>query len=123
MEGATQSKLTNCGHVDNQECIPVGCVLPGAVAVHGTGGGGSASAHAGIYNPPWVWAWIPLGYGPGDHPGCRPGEPSLGVGLGDPPGQTPQLPLLGVGLETLPHARHAGIPPARHAGIPHPHPL
>ena len=57
----------------NQECIPVGCVLPAAVAICW---GGSASVHTGIpprcgpEDTPWVWAWRP------------------------PQGQTPQLPPL-----------------------------
>ena len=55
-----------------QECIPVGCIPPVAVTVHG-GAGGSASVHAGIHlpqcrpgdpqvwasRPPLVWAWKP----------------------------------------------------------------
>ena len=78
-----------------QECIPVGCVPPVAVAVQG--GRGSASVHAVIHPPR---------YGPGDHP-ARTLNFSLGCGPGDPP--PPRRP-----------ARHAGIPPAKHAGIPPP---
>ena len=54
-----------------QECIPVGCVPPAAVAVNR----GSASVHAGIHTPPCVGLETPLG-----------------VGLETPPGQTRQLP-------------------------------
>ena len=71
-----------------QECIPVGCVPPAAVAMCWCGGG-SASVHAGI----------PPGCGPGDPPGCEPGDP-LGCGLGDPPRPDPSISPLGVGLET-----------------------
>ena len=115
-----------------QECIPVGCVPPPAVAVHG--GGGVTSVHSGIHNPPIP----PSGCGPGDHTGCGPGDPPPpGCGPGDPlarPLNFPPPPP-GVGLETpletckacwdttpprRPAARHAGIPPAMHAGIPPP---
>ena len=97
-----------------QECIPVGCVPPAAVA---NSLGGSASVHAGIHHPtrcgpgdplpgvgletpsqvwawgpPQVWAWRP--------PRPDPSTSSPGCGPGDPPGQTPQLPPLGVSLET-----------------------
>ena len=79
-----------------QECIPVGCIPPAAVAISW---GGSASVHAGIHQPPlpWVWAWRL------------------------PTGQTLQAPPW---VWAWKPARHAGIPPwrsARHAGIP-PHP-
>ena len=55
-----------------QECIPVGCV-----PARGSSRpwGGSASVHAGIHNPPQVWAW----------------RPPLCVGRETPPSQTPQL--------------------------------
>ena len=82
-------------------------------------GGASASVHAGIHNPPHVWAWRhPLSL-----PACGPGEPS-GCGPGDNPWLDPSASPLGVGLDTT-HARHAGILPspwipARHAGIPTP---
>ena len=59
-----------------QECIPVGCVPPAAVAVHGRGG--LPQCMLG-YTPPsvgLVWTW--------SYPGCEPGDPL--------PGQTPQLP-------------------------------
>ena len=107
-----------------QECIPVGCVLPAAVAVC-WGGGVSASVHVGI--PPgvgletplvWAWrppcvglegvAWRPSGCGPGDPPDHTPQPPSLGCGPRDPPGQTPQLPPW---VWAWRPARHAGIPP------------
>ena len=124
-----------------QECIPVGCVLPAAVAVC-WGGGVCLSAcwdtpRCGPGNPPSVGLETPL-CGPGDPPGC---------GLETPPGHTPQLPSLGCGprdpqarplnfpLGCGPEdlqgmlgyhpwrlARHAGIPPAVYAGIPPPLP-
>ena len=65
----------------------------------------SAPVHAGI--PPWVWAWIPPRYGPGDPLGVGLETP-LGVGLETPPGQTPQLPPW---VWAWRPARHAGIPP------------
>ena len=120
--------------MDEQECIPVGCVPPAAVTVRG----GPPQCMLGC-NPLGVGLKTPLGVG----------SPAMslqtipGVGLETPPGQTPQLlpwvwawrppPArslnfpLGVGLETCkacwdtpqrPAARHAGIPPAMHAGIP-----
>ena len=52
---------------NKQECIPVGWVLPMAVAIPG---GLLQCMHT-----PWVWAWRPLG-----------------VDLETPLGQTPQLP-------------------------------
>ena len=58
-----------------QECIPVWCVPPAAVAI--------CWRVVSAWRPPRVWAWRP--------PGCGPG---------DPPGQTPQPPPLDVGLET-----------------------
>ena len=78
---------------EEQECIPVGCVPPMAVAVQG---GGLPQCMLGY--TPQVWAW-------------RPPWP-------DPSTCPPQ----GVGQKTpwRPAARHAGIPPARHAGIPSP---
>ena len=62
-----------------QECIPVGCVPPAAVAVHR----GVCLSACWDTHPPWCW--------PGDPPGCGPGVPPR-CGPGDPPGQTPQLP-------------------------------
>ena len=67
-----------------QECIPVGCLPPAAVAVC------------------WVWAWRSPGCGPGDPPWvwtlrpprCRPGDP-------------PWIPARHAGI---PSAMHAGIP-------------
>ena len=79
-------------------------------------GGGSASVHAGIHNPPR--------YGPGDSPGCGPGNP-LVVGLETPqvwawrtlqvwvwrsPWPDPSASPPGCGPGDLPHARHGGIP-------------
>ena len=54
-----------------QECIPVGCVPPPAVAVHGGVGWGLPQCMLGYtLETPWVWAWrTPLGCQPGDHPG------------------------------------------------------
>ena len=76
-------KLINLkyGHITSIiECIPVGCVLPAAVAIHG---GVCLHNPPGVgLEPPQVWAWRP--------PGCGPG---------DPPGQTPQLPP-GVDLDS-----------------------
>ena len=77
-------------HKMKQECIPVGCVPPAAVAIFCVGV--SASVHAGIHPP---------GTGPGDPLGVGPVTPP-GVGLEtSPPARSPNLPL-GVGLETPP---------------------
>ena len=78
-----------------QECIPVGCVPPAAVAV----GGGL---------PQCMLGYTPLVVGL---------ETSPGWGLETPSGQTPKLPPW---VWAWKPARHAGIPPpaARHAGIP-----
>ena len=68
-----------------QECIPVGCVPPAAVAV----GGGAGQFPLNF--PPWVWAWTrslltsPLGVGLDQIPLNFP----LGCGSGPDP---PQLP-------------------------------
>ena len=96
-----------------QECIPVGCVPPAVVAVHGgclsqclgyttPPGVGLETPQVWAWNIPLVWAWRPPGCGPGDPPRCGPEDPltpscgpgdlPLGVGLETPPGQTPQLP-------------------------------
>ena len=74
--------------IPKQECIPVGCVPPAAVAI-----GGSTSVHAGIH-PPGVGLETPPGCGHGDPPWPDPSTSPLGVGLETPhpPGQTPQLP-------------------------------
>ena len=87
-----------------QECIPVGCVPPAAVAICWGVWPGAL---------PRVWAWRPPRFGPGDPPSQ---------------GQTPQLfpwvwawrPARHAVIPTPPWrpARHAGIPPAIHAGIP-----
>ena len=57
-----------------QECIPVGCVPPAAVAIMGEGvgvclsacwdtpprcGPGDHSPRCGPGDPPWLWAWRP----------------------------------------------------------------
>ena len=88
-----------------QECIPVGCVPPAAVAVTGV-----VSTHPPwSRQPPWVWAWrppqpppSPLGVGleTPPSPSLIPLNFSLGCGPGDPPGQIPLNFPLGVGLET-----------------------
>ena len=80
-----------------QECIPVGCVPPAAVAVSQ---GGLPQCMLG-YTPPWLWAWRPPRCGPGDPPGCGPGYPAPRCGPGDPtPRPDPSSSPLGVGLET-----------------------
>ena len=66
-----------------QECIPVGCVPPAAVAVCLGGGGGVCLSACWDTNAP--------GCGPGDPPRCEPGDP-LGVGLETPPGCGPETP-------------------------------
>ena len=109
----------------NQECIPVGCVPPTAVAI--TGGRGVCLDQIPLnfplgcgpgpdppQLPPWVWAWTrspstsPLGVGLDQIPlnfplGCGPGPnpPQL------PPWvwawtRSPSTSPLGVGLETPP---------------------
>ena len=88
---------------NQQECIPVGCVLPMAVAI--CRGGVCLSA---CWDTPQVWAWRPPRCGPGDPPlarpnfppGCGPGEPSQARPLNFPPWMWAWRP-----------ARHAGIPP------------
>ena len=103
-----------------QECIPVGCVLPTEVAIHG----GYASVHAGIHpsgvglETPRVLAWRPPQVWACRTPWSGPGDP-LGVGLETPPGQTPQLPP-GCGPGDPSAARHTGIPPPMHAWKPPP---
>ena len=100
--------MTFCGVVPDicalshtpQECIPVGCVLPAAVAIRGV-------CLSACWDTPWVWAWRPprcvtgdpLGCGPGDTPRCGPGDP-LGVGLETVPLVRPLNFPLGVDLET-----------------------
>ena len=90
-----------------QECIPVGCVPPAAVAVC-LGEGVSASVHAGIHlilavdleTPiPGVGLETPSGCGPGIPP--WPDTPNLPAGSrpGIPPSQNANLPL-GLGLDT-----------------------
>ena len=111
-----------------QECIPVGCVPPAAVAVGG-GGWGSASVYAGIQIPPGVGLETPLGVGPESPQRPYPSTSPFGCGPGDPPPPPdPSTCHLGVGLETCKAcwdttpprpARHAGIPPAMHTWIPH----
>ena len=74
-----------------QECIPVGCVLPAAVAImggsphtqtHTPGAGTPWSRHPPGAGTPWVWAWRPP-------PRCGPGDPlarPLNIPLGCGPG-------------------------------------
>ena len=69
-----------------QECIPVGCVPPAAVAICRCGGG-SASVHAGIPPSPRC--------GPGDPPVVNMETP-LDVGLETPPRPDPSISPLGV---------------------------
>ena len=81
-----------------QECIPVGCVPPAAVAV--CWGVCLPQCMLGyIYPPAWawtlspqVWVWRPPGCGPGDPPGLTPQPPPLGVGLVTPLARPPNLP-------------------------------
>ena len=114
-----------------QECIPVGCVLPAAVAV----GGRSASVHAGIHLPPGVGLETPhLDVGLKTPPDVGLETPHLGVGLetpqarplnfplwcgpGDPPGCGPGNLQDMLGYHPWrPAASHAEIPPAMYAGI------
>ena len=97
-----------------QEYIPVGCILPAAVAVHG---GVCLSACWDTQPPkcgpetPRVWAWRPLWVWAWRLPRCGPGDP--------PTWPDPSASPLGVGLET-PHTRNVEKPPTRHAGIPPP---
>ena len=109
-----------------QECIPVGCVPPAAVAV----GGGVLGWPVPPQLPPWVWAWT---RSPSTSPlGVDLDQISLNfplvVDLDQIPSTSPlvvgldQIPLkfpLGVGLETPPdqappwtrHPPGAGTPP------------
>ena len=96
----TENTLRTRMHSSEQECIPVGCIPPTAVAICC---GVSASVHGGIHTPldlgleiplgvglgtsqvwawrlPLVWAWrpplarplnFPLGCGPEDPPPCE----------------------------------------------------
>ena len=130
--------------LSEQECIPVGCVPPAAVAI----GVGGVCLSACWDAPPGVGLETPLGVGLeticgcGDPPGqtpqppprCGPGDAPpdvgltspLGVGLETPSGQTPQLPLPpGCGPGETPPGQTPQLPPwmwawrpARHAGIP-----
>ena len=99
--------VTKC--ISKQECIPVGCVLPSAVAVEGV------CPSACWDTPPTLGVGLetPSGVGLEIPPGCGPG---------DPPRPDSSTSPLGIGLETplppRPAARHAGIPPTMHDGIP-----
>ena len=94
-----------------QECIPVGCVPPAAVAVTG-----------GVSTPPGAETPLleqvpPPGCGPGDPP--RPDPPQL------PPWVWAWKPARHAGIPPpwRPAARYAGIPPAMYAGIAPPPPV
>ena len=81
-------EILRSGTTLQQECIPIGCVPPAAVAV-----GVSASVHAGIppsvcLETPWMWAWRPARH------------------AGIPPPWKPAARHAGI-----PPAMHAGIPP------------
>ena len=68
-----------------QECIPVGCILPTAVAIGGvclSACWDTPPSWVWAWRPPWVWAWSP--------PGCGPGN------LQDMLDTTPQDPLQGM---------------------------
>ena len=88
--------MLSAGNIKEQECIPVGCVPPAAVAV--TGGVSTSpprSRHPPAPDPPPLGTGTPLGTRPPPRePGTRP-----------PLEQAP------------PAARHARIPLAMHAGI------
>ena len=63
-----------------QECIPVGCVLPAAVAIWGVclSACWDTPPWVWAWRPPWVWAWKPhLGLGLETPPGCWPGDPQV----------------------------------------------
>ena len=81
---------------EKQECIPVGCVPPTAVAVLGvlhTNPPGSRPPRTRYPPPPGVGLVTPSGQFPLNF--------ALGCGPGDPPGQIPlNFPPLGVSLKT-----------------------
>ena len=97
-----------------QECIPVGCVPPTAVAVSWGPVGVCLSACWDTPTP-----CLP-GCGPGDPPGMGLDTP-LGVGL-ETPQPDPSSSPLDVGLEICKACwdTHPEIPPARYAEIPLP---
>ena len=75
---------------NKQECIPVGCVPPVAVAIHG----GLPQCMLGYppqvwawRPPPQVWAWNPPGCGPGDSPAAKHAgiPPAMHAGIPTPP--------------------------------------
>ena len=77
-------------YIFKQECIPVGCVLPAAVAIMG---GVSTHRHTPLeQGPPGAGTPLeqaPPGCGPGDPPRCGPGDPlarPLNIPLGCGPG-------------------------------------
>ena len=101
--------------MNEQECIPVGCVPPAAVTVRG----GlpqcmlGCTPGCGPGDPPQVWAWRPSWLWAPQVWACRPSQVwawrspqasplnfSLGCGPGDPPQPDPSTSPLGVGLET-----------------------
>ena len=93
-----------------QESIPVGCVLPAAVAIHGQ----VCLSACCDTQPPWVWAWRP----PPQVRAWRPFHPGQTPQL--PPGCGPVDPTVGVGLETLPQVRPLNFPPGCGPGDPCP---
>ena len=84
---------------DKEECIPVGCVPPTAVAVRGEPGSDSPQ--------------FPLGCGPGPDPT----QLSLGCGPGDPPGSDQTSPE-----QAPPRSRHAPQDQTPCPGSRHPPP-
>ena len=105
-----RSKRSNIRKKDKkQECIPVGCVPPAAVAVREEGLPQCMLGYTPwvcAWRSPWVCAWRPPRCGPGDLPGCGPGDPPggpgdpLGCGPRDPLARPFNFPPLDVGLET-----------------------
>ena len=111
MEQPTRiNSTTNKKHVQ-QECIPLGCVPPAAVTVHGW----SASVHAMIH-PPGVGLETPPGVDLETLPGVGL-ETSPACGPGDPPWPDPSTSPLGVGLETPPGDLQSMLEYHLHAGI------
>ena len=94
-------KTPSLEQIMKQECIPVGCLPPAAVAVSRGGLPEYMLGHpqVWVWRPPWVWAWRP--------PRPDPSTSALGVGLETPPGQTPEVPPW---VWAWRPARHAGIP-------------
>ena len=98
-----------------QECIPVWCIPPAAVAATGV-----LHTPLGADPHPPVAGTPSPGCRPGDLPGQIPLNFPLGCGPGDPPARFPSTSPLSVGLETpwpdppqLPHGCGPGDPQAR----------